>query len=172
MIKKLLSLTVFFFLPLAGSAQLPAEVKEAFEPLMNHMWQGAGEWGDGTVFKQEQEYRWGLNGEMIHVRTWGNVSQKGFEMGLRNEGIRVWDASSGTVLFWEYDVFGGITPGVVQVEGLDIYYYYDYDTGNGTMKLCDAWIHEDETTYLFRVGVYNEDNWEQVFLEVKMSRKS
>lgn len=170
MLKSTFSLLVLLVIVQTTLAQIPDDVKAAFEPLVGHTWATEGTWGSGDVFKQRATYRWGLNGKIVQVSTWGNIAEEGYEEGLRNEGIRAWDNSTESVRFWEYDVFGNVSTGDVHAEGRNIYYSYPYDTEEGTMTITDAYIYEAEDKYLLKIGVYTEGTWEQVFLEGKVLR--
>ena len=149
-------------------AQEKSSSLQVFEPLMGYTWRAEGTWGDGSQFVQEQVYEWGLNQKLVKVRNYGNKLQEGLAYRLRNEGLRAWDASHGELRFWEFDIFGGLTEGTVLVEGKNIYYQYLYWTGEDQMTITDAWIYAGERTYTFKVGVYAEGLWEQVFLETQM----
>lgn len=107
---------------------------------------------------------------MIKTKTWGNISAEGFEFGLRNEGVRAWSEEESAMLFWEFDVFGGITEGRVKAEGKDLYLHYIYDFGTGPTGLTDAWLYQDEDSYKFVVGVYRNGEWKQKFLSIIMKR--
>ena len=48
---------------------------------------------------------------IIKAQAYGTVNSQTGEFGLRNEGIRAYDAEAGELRFWEFDVFGGITAG-------------------------------------------------------------
>lgn len=151
-------------------AQNEKNTLEAFENLVGGTWEGKGAWGNGAPINQQITFEWGLSGKMIKVKTYGNVSQEGFEFGLRNEGVRMWSKESSEVKFWEFDIFGGITEGTVDTDGNNIYYRYLYETGQGTTELTDAWIHQDKNTYQYMVGVYQNGEWIQTYLSATMKR--
>lgn len=151
-------------------AQEVTPALQVFESLIGYTWKAEGSWGDGSQFVQEQVYEWGLNQKLVKVRTYGNTRQDGFAFGLRNEGLRAWDASSGELRFWEFDVFGGITKGTVLVESKNIYYQYVYGSDANQMTLTDAWLYQNDSTYTFKVGVFEEGQWKQVYLETQMQR--
>lgn len=141
---------------------------QAFENLVGGSWKAEGEWGDGTPFKQHIEFEWGLSQTIIKSKTFGNISTEGNEFGLRNVGIRAWSSEDSVMVFWEFDIFGGITEGTVKAKGKDVYYHYTYDAGQGPMELTDAWIFKDNDTYEFIVGVFREGKWEQQYLSTRM----
>jgi hypothetical protein len=143
---------------------------QAFENLVGGIWEGKGAWSNGTPFHQQISFEWGLTGKMIKVKTYGNVSREGYEFGLRNEGVRMWSEETSEVKFWEFDIFGGVTDGAVETDGDNIYYRYIYETGQGQTELTDAWIHQDENTYEYIVGVYQNGEWIQRYLSTAMKR--
>lgn len=132
----------------------------AFTPLLNKTWKAEGNWGDGSVFKQEVIFEKGLGKNMIIAKSRGFTNQKQTEYGDRNFGIRRYDPNTGEMKFWEFDVFGGLTEGRIEVDGKDIYYHYEY----GETSLTDHWAYQDENTYGFTVGVLKDGKWQQKFL--------
>lgn len=99
---------------------------QTFENLVGGTWEGEGTWSDGNPFKLNIEYEWGLSGNLVKSKTFGNISKDGYEFGLRNEGIRAWSGEASGLVFWEFDIFGGITEGEVEVQGKDHYYRFMY----------------------------------------------
>lgn len=168
-----ISTLLLLVLTLTGSvaAQDSSAHFTAFRNLIGSRWQGSGAWIDGTPFKQEVVLSQSLKGKLIKVQTYGNVSTSGFEFGLRNEGIRAWDDAESRIGFWEFDIFGGITRGYCSVEGNNIYYHYDYDTGSEIIKMTDGWIYKDLNTYALKVGVFEDGKWTAVYLDTTMKRK-
>lgn len=146
------------FLPLLSFGQ--ENPLSIFKPLEPYIWQAEGQWGDGSTFKQEIHFEFALNDNLVTVTSLGFTNAEQTEYGPRNHGVRQFDPASNSIRFWEFDVFGGITEG--QVEGIDknIVYTYSYQ---GT-ALTEMWIHKEETTYEFIVGVYDEGEWKQKFL--------
>ncbi len=143
---------------------------QVFKNLVGGTWKGEGTWSDGSPFKLDLEYEWGLSGNLVKSKTFGNISNDGYEFGLRNEGIRVWSEEVPGIVFWEFDIFGGITEGTVMVDGHDIYYHYLYDFGQGPVELTDGWIFKDKNTYEFLVGEYKNGEWKQKYLSTTMKR--
>ena len=138
-----------------------------FSPLVGANWKAEGKWGDGSIFKQEVEYRFDLNQQIVIANSKGFTDAKKENYGPRNHGIRQYDASSKTIVFWEFDVFGGRTEGHVFTDGKDIYYQYNY----GNSIVTDLWYYIDENTYGFKVGQYEDNIWKQVYLDTKFVRQ-
>ncbi|WP_343486551.1 hypothetical protein [Allomuricauda sp. d1] len=134
---------------------------DRFEPLMGKTWKAEGAWGDGSKFKQESSFEYGLDSTIVLVKSKGYTNQQQTEYGDRNHGIRKFDSESNSLKFWEYDVFGGITKGTVYTEGKNIRYEYEYE---GT-TVTDLWEYVDGNTYNFKVGSYADGEWKQVYLE-------
>lgn len=141
-----------------NNAQLPLNI---FEHFIGGKWEMKGQWPNGQKFKQVQIFKWGLNKKIVKVQTFGTVNQKTGEFGLRNEGIRAWDAQKKQIVFWEFDVFGGITPGACTVEGKNIYYNYAYQGQN----FRDSWVYVNANKYEYKVGIYDNGKWGKVFLK-------
>ena len=141
-----------------------AALQAAFSPLVDKTWRAEGRWQDGTAFRQEVHFSWGLEQQAVVAQTHGFVDAKQEEWGQRNQGIRYLDRESGELHFSEFDVFGGNTSGTLELNGKNIYYHYNYE---GTM-LTDAWEAVDEHTYNFTVGTKNAaGSWEHTFLETQ-----
>lgn len=158
---------IFFILlltPLLFNAQ--EHPLNAFKPFVGYTWFAEGSWGDGSKFKQELKFEFSLNDQLVKVQTLGYTNDKQTEYGLRNEGIRQYDPKSKEIKFWEYDIFGGLTEGIVIVEENNLIYQYEY----GGTPLTEMWIYQDKSTYNYIVGIYKEGKWEQKFLETKFKR--
>jgi hypothetical protein len=143
---------------------------QAFENLVDDTWKGEGTWENGSHFVQHIMFERGLSGKIIKVKTYGNVSRGGSEFGLRNEGVRAWSEEASAVKFWEFDIFGGITEGIVDTDGNDMYYHYSYDAGQGPTEITDAWLYRDKDTYQYIIGVYQNGEWKQKYLSTTMKR--
>lgn len=61
------------------------------------------------------------------------------QWGQCNYGICYFDINSKKLFFVEYDVFGGVIKGEIEIKGDDIFYYYNYDG----MFLIDVWEKVD-----------------------------
>ena len=138
----------------------------AFNPLVNKSWKAEGKWGDGSKFKQQINFKYSLNKQIVIAESIGFVDEAQSELGLRNHGIRRYNPESGKINFWEFDVFGGLTEGEVIIKGDHIYYQYRY--GNSTVT--DGWEKIDDNTYHFKVGEYTEGQWKQLYLETQFIR--
>ena len=138
-----------------------------FDPLVNTTWTAEGQWGDGSAFKQEIYFKYDLNGRIVIANSKGYTNMERTSFGKRNHGIRKYDSISGSIKFWEYDVFGGLTTGEVISNGKSILYQYDY----GNSKVTDMWEYVNDSTYNFIVGSFNNGTWDQRFLETQFTRK-
>ncbi len=139
---------------------------QIFENFIDGYWLSEGKQMGGHDGKTEKYFEWGLNGKMVKVKT-HNTNPETLEFGLRNEGVRFWSAEDSLVHFYEFDVFGGITKGIVTIENQNIHYDYEYQG----YKLRDSWIFIDENTYKYIVGVWEAEAWKQKFYEGEFIRK-
>ncbi|NNF36867.1 MAG: nuclear transport factor 2 family protein [Saprospiraceae bacterium] len=153
----------FLIASIIGSSQDNNNQLDGFSPLIGKTWVAEGQWGDGSVFKQEITFSSKLDGKLIMAESDGFIDQSQTGWGHRNHGIRKWNKEKGIIEFWEYDVFGGMTYGTVAMEGKNIFYSYDY---GGTL-ITDAWIYKDDRTYQFKVGSYEGGKWNQVYLDTE-----
>jgi catechol 2,3-dioxygenase-like lactoylglutathione lyase family enzyme len=133
-----------------------------FNNLIGKTWKAEGLWGDGSKFKQEITLKYALDSTIIITNSKGFINPEQTEYGNRNHGIRKYDAT-GKIIFWEFDVFGGVTKGTVKLEDKNILYEYEY----GDSKVTDIWEYVDENTYNFKVGNYSDGKWSQVYLETQ-----
>lgn len=134
-----------------------------FEKLMHKTWQAEGTWGDGSTFKQTVTFEYALDGNIVITHTDGFVDKEHKIFGARNHGIRKYDSASKEIHFWEFDIFGGTTEGVVrQVEG-NILYQYEY----GTSLVTDMWEYVNDSTYNFKIGEYENGVWKQIYLNTQ-----
>ena len=140
---------------------------EGFDNLIDKTWTANGKWSDGSVFKQEVSYSYDLNETIIVAKSKGFTNQKQTEYGNRNHGVRQYNAKKKTIEFWEFDVFGGLTQGNVEIKDEDIYYHYKY----GESIVTDCWEYVDDKTYKFTVGSYNEGEWKAVYLQTEFKLK-
>ena len=142
------------------------EVTDLFAPLLGHSWRASGQWGDGSPFYQEIRFETNLEGQMVVAYSNGYVDQDQSVKGERNIGLRRWDSAQGKFLFWEYDVFGGLTTGTISNEGKSIRYNYTY----GELKLTDQWEYIDDNTYGFKVGQWDGQNWTATYLDTTFKK--
>lgn len=164
---------LFFLLVLTFTGAISQNITssmQAFDNLVGGTWKGEGQWQDGTPFKQHIEFEWGLSGKIIKSKTYANVGEKSNEFELRNEGIRLWSDEASAIIFWEFDIFGGITEGTIDIDAQNIYYHYSYDTGQGSIELTDAWIYKEKDTYEFVVGEYQDGEWKQKYLTTVLKK--
>lgn len=160
LILKITILVSFFFYNIV---LLSAQNKlSAFENLVGKTWKADGQWGDGSTFKQESTFNENIEGQLITVKSNGFINKELTQWGERNFGIRKWDDKKGTIVFTEYDVFGGKTQGTVSTtDNGDIIYQYPY----GESTVTDYWKKINASLYKFTVGIYNNNKFEQIFLE-------
>ncbi len=134
-----------------------------FDPLVGKTWKAEGNWGDGSPFSQEIEINYSLDSSIVLLNTMGYVNTERNKLGLRNHGIRQFDKETNQIKFWEYDVFGGLTEGIVYNEGKNIVYQYQY----GDFLVTDMWKYVNDSTYSFKVGNFNDGQWEQIYIETE-----
>lgn len=161
---KMILLVIFLF----SSAIIYAQTGpfKAFENLVGSSWVSEGKQLGGFEGKTVYQVSSGLNGKIIKVLTY-TTDPSTKEFGLRNEGIRAYDASSKSIKFYEFDKLGGITVGDVLVDGNNMHFEYSYQG----MKLRDSWIYENDDQYQFIVGVWENDAWTQKFHETVLLRE-
>lgn len=152
---------VLFLLPVVLMAQ--DNSLAVFKSLEKYRWKAEGAWGDGSAFKQEISFQFSLDDKLVLVESLGFTNKEQTEFGLRNHGIRQYDEKLKKIRFWEFDVFGNVTEGIVESEGKNLKYSYDYE---GTL-VTEMWLHKNEKTYDFIVGVYENGEWKQKFLETQ-----
>ena len=134
-----------------------------FDNLVTKTWKAEGNWGDGSKFIQEIKIDYSLDSTLVIVNSIGFIDKEQTKLGLRNHGIRQFDKVSKSIKFWEFDVFGGLTEGIVFTEGENIIYQYEY----GGSNITDMWEYIDDSTYNFKIGNYNNGIWKQIYLSTK-----
>ena len=136
------------------------DLKE-FSPLVGKVWKAEGKWGDGSTFKQEVVFNYSLDSTLVIAKSKGFTNTEQSVYGDRNHGIRRYNHETKTIEFFEFDVFGGLTKGTVQIADGNFMYQYQY----GESVVTDMWEYIDENTYIFTVGSYDEGSWKQVYLK-------
>ena len=136
-----------------------------FEPLMGRTWSAEGVWENGSGFRQEINFEYSLDSTLVLVKSKGFTDKQQTTFGPRNHGIRKYDPNSKSIQFWEFDVFGSVTKGMVKQEGNDIRYTYTY----GETQVTDLWEFVDKDTYTFKVGEYVGGNWTQTYLTTEFN---
>ncbi len=162
-VKKII--VVLFLIPIVSFCQ-NSELS-IFENLVGKKWIAEGSWGDGSQFKQEVIYEYSLDGAIVITNSIGFIDKEQKTLGPRNHGVRMYDEESDTIKFWEFDVFGGLTIGIVFTIGKDIYYQYPY----GNSFITEVWEYIDETSYNFKVGNYEDGEWKQLYLSTQFLAK-
>lgn len=150
-------LPILLLLPAFGFSQALPSV---FETLLGHeRWISYGGDNDGLQSRTEKVFTAGLDGKIVKVKTY-NVDPKTGDFGLRNEGVRFWEAAEKKWFFHEYDKYGGLTTGSVTASGKNLYYDYEYEGQN----IRDAWEYVDERTYKLTVGTIGEKgDWARTY---------
>ncbi|MCC1483272.1 hypothetical protein [Winogradskyella immobilis] len=132
-----------------------------FDDLIGKTWFAEGKWGDGSLFKQEVSYSYDLEKTLVVTEAKGFINKEQTKFGNRNHGIRQYNSVNKEIVFWEFDVFGGVTKGTVTAGGKNIMYTYNY----GDSVVTDLWEYIDNETYRFVVGSYKNNKWEQIYLD-------
>ena len=132
-------------IPLEISKKVESRQLLAFQNLIGGTWTIKADLEDGEVFHQKQKYEWSLDKRIVKVKTYGTIDEETKEFGLRNEGVRAFNPQDSMIRFWEFDVFGGVTEGVVLTEENNFEYIYHYH--GHTIR--DRWIYVDKDTYEF-----------------------
>ena len=148
-------------IPLMGLSQ--GKELSLFNSLMGKTWKADGNWNDGSKFKQEKTFEYDLDSTIVIVNTIGFTDQERTKLGKRNYGIRQYDKKSDAVRFWEFDVFGGLTTGFVFTEGNNLFYKYEYKGS----QITNMWELVNDTTFNFKVGIWKNGDWEQLFLDTQ-----
>jgi len=107
--------SLLFAIPFLSEAQENPLL--VFDNFIGKTWRIDAKWGNGSPFKQEVTFEYDLQKGILKASTKGFIDQGQETWGDRNFGIRKYDATSGKILFWEFDVFGGLTKGEVLVKG-------------------------------------------------------
>jgi hypothetical protein len=134
------------------------EIPQALEILTaGNTWIAEGA-GRGLQGRTEKQFTVGLDGKMVHVKTY-NVHAGTGEFGLRSEGVRYWRAVDSAWHFTEYDKLGQHTQGTLTSEGNDLYYDYFYEG----FDVRDAWHYLEDGVYDYVVGLWNGQGWDKIF---------
>ena len=105
------------------------------------------------------------------MKTYGTINQETGEYGLRNEGIRAWDAETGKIRFWEFDIYGGITTGDCNLENGTIHFEYSYKINGEEKRLRDSWTPIDKDTYKYEIVMQENGEWSKVLLSSERERR-
>ena len=168
-------LLIFFVLFFPLTQQLNAQDEKAtsllvFSNMIGGTWKAEGKWLDGKEFKQHVVFEWGLNQQIIKVKTYGYTDEDNATFGLRSEGIRAWSDRESGMKFWEFDVFGELTEGLCLVDGENFHYLYEYKWDDSYALFKDSWTKIDDDTYRYRVGVFAEGKWTAIYLDTTFKR--
>jgi len=152
---------LFILIPLIGFSQ--NKQLSIFDNLIGKTWKADGNWNNGSEFKQEKTFEYSLDSTIVIVNSIGFIDQERTKLGKRNFGIRQYDKKSDSIKFWEFDVFGGLTTGIVFAKDKNLYYQYEY----GGSEITNMWEYVNDTTYNFKVGIWKNETWEQILLNTK-----
>lgn len=156
---KILTLaTLFSFLTISSLAQDNAIL--ALKNLAGSTWISEGEQLGGHQGKTVKEMSWGLDGKIVKVKTY-TTDPKTLEFGLRNEGVRIFNTTTGQLEFYEFDKFGGVSQGVIIVDGKNLHYEYQY----GDLLLRDSWYYRNDNEYLYIVASWQDGKQTQKYHE-------
>ncbi|MEQ9466628.1 MAG: hypothetical protein RLN88_04400 [Ekhidna sp.] len=146
--------------------QAQNESIKAFENLVGSTWIADGKQLGGHDGKTVKEFEWGLERKIVKVKTY-TTDPKTLEFGLRNEGVRAFNSETKQLEFYEFDKLGGVSKGIIKIEGKNIYYEYAY----GDMLLRDSWIFLSEDEYRYQVCSMKDETCDQTFHEGGFKRK-
>jgi hypothetical protein len=163
-------LVLLLAIPSITFCQIPVPLSE-FANLVGGRWETQGKWTNGKEFHQAKEHAWELTKHIMVVKTYDFIDAKKFDNALRNYGIRAYDSLSNQINFFEFNSFNSLVSGKCVVEGKNIYFHYDYKMGDQTFHLTDSWVFVNKDTYEYKVGIFNNGVWEQVFLASTYKRK-
>lgn len=158
-------IALFFLYLITSTIQAQENSLSGFTNLIGKTWKAEGTWADGSKFKQEIDFKYSLEKNAVITQSKGYTNKEQTTYGNRNHGIRKYDASSKSIKFWEFDVFGEVTEGTVTIKGKNLYYQYNYES----TIVTDAWEYVDDNTYNFKVGNYTDNKWEQIYLETQFT---
>ena len=159
--------TIIFILATLLLKAQDISLESVFSDLAGKTWIANGQWGDGNPFKQEITFALDLDNSLVRTHTMGFVDSKQSSWGKRAHGIRRYDTQTRKYHFMEFDVFGNLTEGLMEIKESKIYYHYPYGSGDQQLELTDVWEKKDNNTYSFKVGVFKNGKWEQVFLDTE-----
>ena len=140
---------------------------KGFDNLVDKTWVANGTWSNGSEFKQEVSFHYELNKTLVITNSKGFIDESQLEYGNRNHGVRQYNAEKDQVEFWEFDIFGGLTTGTVELTDNDILYHYKY----GESIITDHWEYIDSNRYRFTVGTYKDGTWEAIYLQTEFKLK-
>lgn len=137
----------------------------AFDNLVGDSWISEGLQLGGFEGKTVHEITWGLNEKIVKVKTFTTDPETRIVV-LRNEGIRAFNSSSNKLEFYEFDKLGGISVGIIKIDGKNIHFEYSYEG----LALRDSWIYKSKNEYLFIVGIWGNGEWDKKFYETSFKR--
>lgn len=161
---------VLMFVGFLSFGQNPLE--KAFTPFVGGTWLCDTTWSNGQAFKQEISYAFDLKTNIVQVTTLGFLDPAGTNYGKRNHGIRYLDPQMKELQFIEFDVYGGVTTGGCMLKGDSLLYEYAYDTKMGMTWMTEMYIPIDKNTFQYQIGVYENGQWVNKYMDAYFRRKS
>lgn len=161
-------LLVILILPISVTlfGQTNTDPIKSFQNLVGSSWVSEGMQLGGFEGKTIHEVAWGLNGEIVKVKTF-TTDPKTKEFGLRNEGVRAFNSQTNQLEFYEFDKLGGITNGTIVIDENNFHFEYIYEG----LNLRDSWIYQSKDKYQFIVGIWQDGAWQKKFHETIFVRE-
>ena len=166
MIRKTLATLLTIAISVICNAQSENDPLDAFRNLAGSTWISEGDQLGGHQGKTVKRMEWGLDSTIVKVKTY-TTDPKTLTFGLRNEGIRAYNAATASWEFYEFDKFGGVTKGEVYAIGKSIYYEYPY----GEYLLLDSWEYVSDDEYKYTVSSLENGEIKQQFHQGVFKRK-
>ncbi|MGW9684449.1 hypothetical protein [Flagellimonas sp. 2504JD1-5] len=166
MIRSIKTMSIAFIL-IASLGMAQETPIQKFKEFTKKVWKAQGKWGNQSKFMQTIEFNFALDSAIVIANSTGYTDLQQLEVGQRNHGIRWFDKEQNKILFSEFDVFGGATHGEVEFEGNNVMYRYKY----GGTDVTDMWEFVNDSTYNFKVGIYEKGTWKAIFLNTRFKGK-
>ncbi len=147
------------------------EIHAFFTQMNGSRWECQGKWKVGKPFHQIYTFEWSENNIVCQVNTFDFERSENKNPSLRNVGIRKFDQKNNQWKFWEFDYLGGITEGKISYREQSIYYTYAYEVNGQTNWMTDAWEFVNDSTYNFKIGVWENESWTSVYCEGVVKRQ-
>lgn len=167
----LITFHLIFILSSTSYCQEEQSPLQALKPLLGGTWVTKGKWKNGADFHQEVTFRRELSGNLITSETKDLIDSKSFEDSVRNYGVIGYKKEKTEIVFYNFDVFGGITEGTITTSENNIFFTYDYAIDGVVQSLTDAWLFIEKDKYEFRVGILKNGTWEKVFISNTFDRQ-
>jgi hypothetical protein len=135
---------------------------KAFEFLIGGEW--VGTFADGKT-TDHQHFEWERDGKFIH-----NRHHSTGERAHAGEAIYAYDSVQGKVVFWYWDVTGGISSGHFTVHGDELHAEEEY-RGEQNYKMRSVWKPVNANEYDSQQFAWQDDAWQPLW-SVRYRRKS